>query len=442
MDISDSAFSYHWLITAGQLLYRLSVFIIIAVIVMRIEWLHNALHGDTLIRRHGCIAILLFGSLAVLATHSGVPVNLLTELGPIHLPAELPISLTGTQTVISLRDGIILAAGLIGGPWVGFGSGILAGFDIYNSGGAAKLFETWAIVALGAYAGAIRYWRPCWMQTAKGIFWVAFAGTLMQKIIVFSFLDPCESDLLALSWQVTLPTWLINTFGSVLLFWLIRDLDSANEVRFLAVHAELRALRAQIDPHFLNNTLNDLNSLIIFTPEKALRYVGLLARFFKFTRQFADVYTISLIQELVQVHRFLVLQQLELDDKLQYRIRAPKALWRVQVLPGCILTLVENAFKHGFKGNVPPYFLDISARNGQVNELLLEVTNNARDIESRRLQALGNSRVRSKAKGGGVALYQLARSLRLIFGNTTRLSFCVSDQGFTVMLKQPMKPKR
>lgn len=225
----------------------------------------------------------------------------------------------------------------------------------------------------------------------------------------------------------------------------MRDLDrdrlvsEARDARLLIVQAELRALRAQVDPHFLNNSLNDLKSLIRLNPEQARNYVVKLADFFNYTRRFAGTDTISLSEEILQLQRFLALQRFGLADRLQDTINIPGELLSTQILPGCLLTLVENSLKHGFKGRPGPCCLEVTAQTTGTN-LLLQVSDNGRGISAERLQELGKHPVESDNKGGGVALHQLLQSLRLTFGNQVDLSFISEpEKGTVAHLMQPIR---
>ena len=441
MDLPDLSICLHWFDETVQLLQRFFVVVVAAFIAIRFEWLRQALRGAELKWRYRVPAIGVFGLLAILGTHSGIPIDIHQGLRAIDLSAELPEKLGETQAIVGFRDTMALVAGLIGGPWVGLGAGLLAGAERYQLGGFAALASGLASVILGVFAGGIRCLRPHWVTTVTGVFWVAIAGTLLHRLLILILVRP-YNDALALSWEVVVPVGIVNSLGCMLFFWIMRDLDrdrlekEAQEARLLALQAELRALRAQVDPHFLNNALNDLRSLIRTDPDKARYYVGQLADFFHTTRQFAGLNTISLAQELAQLQRFLALQRLGLGDKLQDSFAVAEELLTVQVLPGCLLTLVENALKHGFKGRPAPYQLDVSAQ-AEGENLFLKVTDNGRGMTPERLAELGKCPVQSENKGGGVALHQLLQSLRLIFGESVELSFdSVVGQGTVALLRQ------
>jgi LytS/YehU family sensor histidine kinase len=440
MYLPDIVILYHLFDETLQILQQLSFVVVAAVIATRIEWLHSTLHGAVLDRYHHVAAIVIFGLLAMIESHSGIPINVHEYLDIANVE-DLPVNLAVALAIDDFRATMTLSAGLLGGPWVGLGTGLLVGIDHYFSTEHTAVASALAPPILGIYAGMVRLLRPECLKSIYYPFWVALIGTLIQVSIILGLVQP-SSYAFALAWKVLASVGVANSFGCALLFWIILALDQGHEARLLATQSELRALRAQVDPHFLNNTLGDLNYLIRVDPVKARKYVGLLARFFKFTRRYADKNTITLAQEIFQVHRFLVLQRLELDDKLQYRVLVPKELRRIQVLPGSILTLVENAFKHGFIGRPPPYILDITAKTEDSNVLLI-ITNNGHCIDAKKLNLLGQCKVRSNIKeGGGVALYQLKRSLELLFGDVVQLQFSISHDRTMVILKHPQRIKK
>jgi two-component system sensor histidine kinase LytS len=441
MDFPDTSLLLHWFDETVQILQRLFIVVVAAFIAIRLPSLRQALHGADLKWRYRPVAIIVFGLLAIIGTHSGLLIDIEQGIWHVDLTREVPMALQQNQAVVGFRDTMALVAGLIGGPWVGLGAGALAGAERYQLGGLAALAGGLGTALLGLYAGVIRYFQPGWVATVRGVFWVAITGTLLHRLMIIVFVQPLDIAL-ALSLEVLVPVSIVNCLGCVLFFWIMRDLDrdrlerEAQEAQLLVVQAELRALRAQVYPHFLNNTLNDLNALIRLDPDKARYYVRELADFFKYTRQFADQNTITLADELAQLQRFLELQRLGLGEKLQASFTVAEELYAVQVLPGCLLTLVENALKHGFKGRPAPYLLQITAQ-ADGNGLLLCVADNGRGIGADYLHKLGKQAVESVNKGGGVALHQLQQSLRLMFGESASLSFAsVAGQGTQVKIWQ------
>jgi two-component system sensor histidine kinase LytS len=257
MDLPDLSICLHWFDETVQILQRLFVVVVAAFISIRFEWLRQALRGAELKWRYRLPAMLVFGLLAIIGTHSGIIIDVREGWRAIDLSAEIPEKLSETQAIVGFRDTMALVAGLIGGPWVGFGAGLLAGAERYLLGGFAGLASGLATVLLGVFAGGIRCLRPHWVATVTGVFWVAVAGTLLHRLMILILVRPYNLAV-ALSWEVIVPVAVVNILGCVLFFWIMRDLDrdrlekEVHEARLLALQAELRALRAQVGPHFLN----------------------------------------------------------------------------------------------------------------------------------------------------------------------------------------------
>jgi LytS/YehU family sensor histidine kinase len=425
----------------GQILQRSCIVIVAAFISLRFIRVRQVVRGAELKWRYRIPAILIFGSLAIAGTHNGVIIDVSEGWGAADLSTKWPTRLRPTQGIVGFRDTMTLMAGFIGGPWVGFGAGFMAGAERNFLGGLAGMPSFFATLTLGIYAGLIRRFRPNWIATAPGIIFWTVTGTVLHRGILLCLIRPFSSALLFAE-NVFIPVLVVNSFGCLLFFWVFRDLDredlekevqegrllkieselhrdrleqEAQAAQFLQVQAELRALHAQVDPHFLNNTLNDLPQLILEYPDKAIFYVEQLAEFFNYTREFAELNSITLQQELDQLNRYLELQKLGLGDKLQVKISVTPFLMASKVVAGCLLTLVENALKHGFEGRQAPYNLTITALITD-NCLQLQVTDNGHGIQDERLQELGKRPVKSKKKGGGVALHQLLQTLKLTFG--------------------------
>jgi signal transduction histidine kinase len=114
----------------------------------------------------------------------------------------------------------------------------------------------------------------------------------------------------------------------------------------LAATAELRALRAQINPHFLFNTLNTVAQMAKDSP-KIERTILNLARVFRNTLESSLHDRIPLREDLAAVRALLEIQTVRFEDKLHFAIQAPETLLDTPIPPLLIQPLVENALKHG-----------------------------------------------------------------------------------------------
>jgi signal transduction histidine kinase len=136
----------------------------------------------------------------------------------------------------------------------------------------------------------------------------------------------------------------------------------ARELGELAATAQLAALRAQINPHFLFNSLNSIAQLIHVDPIKAEACVERLAEIFRYLLNRAEQEFVPLSEELQMTTAYLDIERARFEERLRVEtVVDPKALR--QMIPNLILQpLVENAVKHGLSRKVGPGTLRIAAR--------------------------------------------------------------------------------
>ena len=146
----------------------------------------------------------------------------------------------------------------------------------------------------------------------------------------------------------------------------------AQELRLQSSRSELKALRAQINPHFLFNALNAIASLIHSDPARADAAVEQLAEVFRYTLRRSEQEWAPLDQELAFARAYLDVEQARLGKRLEYAIHSPAPVPRAQVPAMLLQTLVENAVKHGISRLRGPGRIDIvtSTRNSR---LVIEV---------------------------------------------------------------------
>jgi K+-sensing histidine kinase KdpD len=146
----------------------------------------------------------------------------------------------------------------------------------------------------------------------------------------------------------------------------------AQELRLQTSRSELKALRAQINPHFLFNALNAIASLIHTDPARADAAVEQLAEVFRYTLRRSDQEWAPLDQELAFARAYLDVEQARFGRRLNFAIDAEPGVARAQVPSMLLHTLVENAVKHGISRLRTPGRIDVRASrlNGR---LTLEV---------------------------------------------------------------------
>lgn len=138
--------------------------------------------------------------------------------------------------------------------------------------------------------------------------------------------------------------------------------------------AELQALQNEMDPHFIFNSLNTLNHLILNDPQKAHLYNNKLAQVYKYFLINKNRELISLNNELEFIDDYFYLLQLRHDNKLQLESRFENDLDGTMMIPPCSLqVLIENAIKHNEFSSENPLLIAI-VMNGKY----LKVINNIR----------------------------------------------------------------
>jgi two-component system, LytTR family, sensor kinase len=111
--------------------------------------------------------------------------------------------------------------------------------------------------------------------------------------------------------------------------------------------SELKALRSQVNPHFLFNSLNTIRALIDEDRHKAREGITRLAELFRASLRSSEVDTVPLRTELQTVNAYLALEKLRFEDRLQINLEVDPRALEMTIPPFVLQTLIENAFKHG-----------------------------------------------------------------------------------------------
>jgi signal transduction histidine kinase len=134
------------------------------------------------------------------------------------------------------------------------------------------------------------------------------------------------------------------------------------ELRELAVRAELKALKAQINPHFFFNALNTVADLTQSNPEAAEKTILNLARIFQFALEASKQETVPLGREVAFVRSYLEIEKARFEEKLDYWIDVPEEIADLPIPPMLVQPLVENAVRHGISPKPTPGQVIVTAR--------------------------------------------------------------------------------
>jgi sensor histidine kinase YesM len=198
----------------------------------------------------------------------------------------------------------------------------------------------------------------------------------------------------------------------------------------LLAEAKLRALQAQIEPHFLYNTLANVVSLIGPQPARAQhmleRFIDYLRASLAASRQ--ERATLGAEADLIEA--YLDVLAVRMGERLRYRIEVPDTLRAVPIAPMLLQPLVENAIAHGLEPKVEggEVLLRASEQDGV---LRLEVSDTG--------VGLAAAPARPAKHGGGVGLSNLRERLRSLYGSEGRVQLLENQPcGVTVRLLLPL----
>lgn len=187
---------------------------------------------------------------------------------------------------------------------------------------------------------------------------------------------------------------------------------------------ELRALQAQVNPHFFFNSLNSINSLVYQDAGAATRAISLLADMMRYNLQSGRAKTVSLTEELTAIHAYLGMEKLRFEERLQLSVEIDPCLNEIRLPPMALQTLVENAIKYGVERNIGACQLRIEARR-QGDFIQLSVNNQGRLIEVGESTQLGLANTRKR--------------LSLIFGAQARCTLEQKGEWVVACLILPME---
>lgn len=195
-----------------------------------------------------------------------------------------------------------------------------------------------------------------------------------------------------------------------------------------ATAARLAALRYQLNPHFLFNTLNAVSSAVVTRRnEEAEAMLARLASFLRVTLTAPQTTHVRLEEELETVEAYLEIEAERFRERLLIRIDCPAALKAAKV-PGFILQpLIENAMKHGVSRSRGTVAVEISVK--QMKDLLvIEVADDAKPLAAY-----------PRAPGEGIGLAAVRERLEVLYGHAADLRAERLNPGFRVTLSLPLQ---
>lgn len=313
------------------------------------------------------------------------------------------------------------------------------------------IWSSGAIILVAVSVGL--FMTQKWRRFMRARHWIERTGglplfRLLGGICILAFV---EMTLLFLAYMVLLPesrdnivTWLKTGMPGTLIGWLSIYLVwtimyvatvSRRHTRRMEIEkvqlelnmkdAELRALQAQVNPHFFFNSLNSIRALIYQDAHAAAEVIDRLASMMRYTLQSGRTDTVPWAQEMRAVHDYLAIEKIRFEERLTLSESIDPQLDDMAFPPMIMQTLVENAVKYGVELSVAPSELRITAKR-EGEQMLVTVSN--------------QGQLREVAGSTKVGVNNAAKRLALIFGVNAGVDLFERDGWVTARLTLPCTP--
>ncbi|WP_197047206.1 sensor histidine kinase [Paucibacter sp. KBW04] len=255
-------------------------------------------------------------------------------------------------------------------------------------------------------------------------------GWVTESNALWDFVSNSEHlrNFLLISLVITAVNWV---------FWKFRIHNQTLQLQ--ATDAQLRLLQAQIEPHFLFNTLANVQSLIDLDAAKAKQMLEAFTDYLRASMSQMRQTDTSLGAELDMAQSYLTLLQIRMEERLRFRLELAPEL-RAAVLPPLLLQpLIENAIHHGLEPKVEGGEIVLSAR--AVHDALGEHLEICVDDDGLGLDAAksgGRGLGRKGRAGNGIALANIRSRLQTRYGENASLSLQALPEGTRALLRLPL----
>ena len=208
-----------------------------------------------------------------------------------------------------------------------------------------------------------------------------------------------------------------------------KELQEA-ELKILTRDAELKALKLQMNPHFLFNSLNSINALITRNPSLARKMISRLSELLRMSLETHDQLLIPLKQELNLVHQYLEIERIRFEDKMIYKEEIEPGLLSKPFPAMLLQPLLENAVKHGIA----------NSRSGGVIELKIFKNHNRMQGTIVNTSSDKSQLKNIKSNGNGMGISNIRSRLDRLYGNSYLLQIDTSEiNTFKVTFELPIE---
>lgn len=195
-----------------------------------------------------------------------------------------------------------------------------------------------------------------------------------------------------------------------------------NQLEKEKLDIELQALKAQINPHFLFNSLNNLYSLALDQDQKTPELILGLSKCLRYMLYECSGERVPLEKELNYIADYIELQKMRLANAAEVNFEINGIIKEQQIAPLLLIPILENAFKHGLKGDIANAYLDLNITIEE-QQLALFAKNNKGQIDD------------SLKTHKGLGLHNLKQQLSLVYPEKHQISIDETANDFALCLK-------
>jgi len=217
--------------------------------------------------------------------------------------------------------------------------------------------------------------------------------------------------------------------GLSLLFHFMNDWKHSRELEKEKMEAELMALRAQLNPHFLFNSLNNIYSLSLDKSDRAPAYILMMSQLTRYILHDSRSEMVSLDAEIEFIRNLLKLESIRLDDDAKFNFNITGSADDIQIAPLLLLPFVENAIKHGVNPNPNEAYVDIHLEIDNEEAISFTVRNRLE------MEADLRNESREELAPSGVGLENVKRRLSLLYPGRYQLELKNDADMFTAYLR-------
>jgi hypothetical protein len=284
----------------------------------------------------------------------------------------------------------------------------------------------WAVIQF--YLFYFFVYRLIEQQRYTRYFGISVVVSLVLAMAMILLFLPLFGAPTSVNWKEVIPPiigmFIIGNTGSLLrgfIGW-FDDLQRRQEMEKMVIRNELDVLNAQLNPHFLFNTLNNIDSLIFRQPQKASESLITLSEIMRYMLYEAKEPQVLLSREMEHYDKVIRLQAMRMANPEAIRFSRPEALPELKVAPLLFLPFIENAFKYATKTEVLPMI-----------DFQLKITEEGICWTTRNRFVPEQSD--SSARRGGIGLSNLKRRLELLYPGKHSLETRISGNEFFAELK-------